>query len=549
MVHRLRSSWSSLTVPHAIEVKKDGPAAFACHTFNQKRQSCLARMGFVTPEGLPTLQRAEKTIPMAAAAHSFSPDVEAALAKQPGLKASLDEAALQALARADPTRAAQVVEDLTMKVDVRNPSAFISSTLAQTPALRTSTGGSPAESIQELLRPHPDLQKALDEGAMKRLAEVGLQRATEVIDELIKRPDVRNPSAFVVHALSRTTAGTNAASVEDVLEAFPTVAARLDDRAQMRVRDSDPVRAKEILNEILNRGDLQNPSAFVMKSLGHTRERHDGHGPTGLTMQERDYLAATQVETLLSGYPNLRSRLDGQAIRRMRESDLTRVQEILQEMDSRGDVRNPSAFVVKALADHSALRRPETSLVGAEHTVAAPALLAAQYMLAAQAAQAQLLPQLAIPGLTGLTGLTSQYSQLAGLSGLSGLPGLAASQIAGLTAPQLAAAQLTPQLTPPGFFLPAADPLQQMLALHPAVAAQLDERAMSSLQATEPARAVQVLEEIVTRGDVQNPSAYVAASLSRGRPEMRTATTLPGDPAAAQALSRSRFEAIDVSRL
>jgi len=281
-----------------------------------------------------------------------------------------------------------------------------------------------------------------------------------------------------------------------------------------------------------------------MKSLGHTRERHDGHGPTGLTMQERDYLAATQVETLLSGYPNLRSRLDGQAVRRMRESDLTRVQEILQEMDSRGDVRNPSAFVVKALADHTALRRPETSLVGAEHTVAAPALLAAQYMLAAQAAQAQLLPQLAIPGLTGLTGgLTSQYSQLAGLSGLSGLPGLAAAapQIAGLTAPQLAAAQLTaPQLTPPGFFLPAADPLQQMLALHPAVAAQLDERAMSSLQATEPARAVQVLEEIVTRGDVQNPSAYVAASLSRGRPEMRTATTLPGDPAAAQALGRSR---------
>ncbi|CAL1162389.1 unnamed protein product [Cladocopium goreaui] len=479
---------------------------------------------------------------MAAAAHSFSPDVEAALAKQPGLKASLDEAALQSLARADPTRAAQVVEDLTMKADVRNPSAFISSTLAQNPALRTSTGVGSAESIQELLRPHPDLQKALDEGAMKRLAEVGLQRATELIDELIKRPDVRNPSAFVVHALSRTTAGTNAASVEDVLEAFPTVAARLDDRAQMRVRDSDPVRAKEILNEILNREDLQNPSAFVMKSLGHSRERHDGHGPTGLTMQERDYLAATQVETLLSGYPNLRSRLDGQAIRRMRESDLTRVQEILQEMDSRGDVRNPSAFVVKALADHSALRRPETSLVGAEHTVAAPALLAAQYMLAAQAAQAQLMPQLAIPGLTGLT---SQYSQLAGLSGLSGLPGLAASQIAGLTAPQipqLAAAQLAaPQLTPPGFFLPSADPLQQMLALHPAVTAQLDERAMSSLQATEPARAVQVLEEIVTRGDVQNPSAYVAASLSRGRPEMRTLTTLPGDPAAAaQALGRSR---------
>ena len=29
----------------------------------------------------------------------------------------------------------------------------------------------------------------------------------------------------------------------------------------------DPVRAKEILNEILNREDLQNPSAFVMKAM------------------------------------------------------------------------------------------------------------------------------------------------------------------------------------------------------------------------------------------------------------------------------------------
>ena len=32
----------------------------------------------------------------------------------------------------------------------------------------------------------------------------------------------------------------------------------------------DPVRAKEILNEILNREDLQNPSAFVMKAFPAT---------------------------------------------------------------------------------------------------------------------------------------------------------------------------------------------------------------------------------------------------------------------------------------
>jgi len=224
------------------------------------------------------------------------------------------------------------------------------------------------------------------------------------------------------------------------------------------VRDSDPVRAKEIMQEILNRGDLQNPSAFVMKSLGYSQIRREDGGTT-LTMQERDYLAATQVETLLSNYPNLRARLDNQAIRRMRETvgheekELTRVQEILQELDSRGDVRNPSAFVVRALADASTLKMPEAPSP-AETLLSQQSLLAAQYMLAAQA-QAQLIPHLGIPGLT---------SQLAASQGL------AATQLAALT-PQLTASQLTA----PSLFSPPADPLQQMRALNPALLAQGDE--------------------------------------------------------------------------
>lgn len=116
---------------------------------------------------------------------------------------------------------------------------------------------------------------------------------------------------------------------------------------------------------------------------------------------------------------------------------------------------------------------PETPAADA---LATPAIL--QYMLAAQAAQAQLMPQLAIPGaIPGIPGaipgvpgaipglLESQLSQYqlaasaasaASLGGLGGLGGLAASQ---LTAAQLTA----PQLTAPAMFMPTADPLQQML--------------------------------------------------------------------------------------
>ncbi|CAK9116312.1 unnamed protein product [Durusdinium trenchii] len=433
---------------------------------------------------------------------TLSAEVEAAIAKDPALKARLDEAALLALARANPERAVQVIEELQNKSNVRNPSAFVAATLAKNPTLRTSSSQPSAAAlqqagnIQELLKTHPDLQKALDASAVRRLSEVDLPRATELIEELANRPDVRNPSAFVVHSLSRNAVPPSAASTprvipppgETILDAFPAVAEKLDDRARARVLEADPVRAKDIVNEILKREDLQNPSAFVMKSLSHSAHAALAPPPE---VQEHDLFQATQVEQMLQGYPHLRARLDTQAVKKMRASDLSRVQEILQ-----------------ALADFPAPRRdvPQTA---EQAMLATPALLAAQYMLAAQAAQAQLIPQLTTSQIPQLT--TQMAIDPAHLMAHQ----LAASQ---LTASQLAAAQLAaPQMTAPAFFLPAADPLQQMLALHPTLAAQLDERARSTLEAAEPARAIEVLEDIIAKGDVRNPSAFVAASLSKFR--------------------------------
>lgn len=101
------------------------------------------------------------------------------------------------------------------------------------------------------------------------------------------------------------------------------------------------------------------------------------------------------------------------------------------------------------------LRRRDVPQTAEQAMLATPALLAAQYMLAAQAAQAQLIPQLTTSQIPQLT--TQMAIDPAHLMAHQ----LAASQ---LTASQLAAAQLAaPQMTAPAFFLPAADPLQQML--------------------------------------------------------------------------------------
>ncbi|CAJ1431803.1 unnamed protein product [Effrenium voratum] len=210
-------------------------------------------------------------------------EVEAAFQLSPGLRNRLDEGALKILARADPERAVQVLNDLAAKTDVRNPSAFVAATLAKN-APRHSQAVPPASlsqarTIQEVIQRFPELDKVLDESARRRLAEVDFGRATELIEELAGRSDVRNPSAFVVHALGRSQAtqpNANAlpavqavqarlAGPETVLDAFPAIAQQLDARAQQRILEVDPERARGILGDIIYRGDVHNPSAFVMK--------------------------------------------------------------------------------------------------------------------------------------------------------------------------------------------------------------------------------------------------------------------------------------------
>ncbi|CAJ1361374.1 unnamed protein product [Effrenium voratum] len=399
-------------------------------------------------------------------------EVEAAFQLSPGLRNRLDEGALKILARADPERAVQVLNDLAAKTDVRNPSAFVAATLAKN-APRHSQAVPPASlsqarTIQEVIQRFPELDKVLDESARRRLAEVDFGRATELIEELAGRSDVRNPSAFVVHALGRSQAtqpNANAlpavqavqarlAGPETVLDAFPAIAQQLDARAQQRILEVDPERARGILGDIIYRGDVHNPSAFVMKALSITRDRPPAAPVAPLvTLPDWAQLAAQpgvqlaaqlqlqglqnlqllgfqgldvprdEVGQLLARFPHLQQRLDNQALRKMAESDPVRVQEIVEELDIRTDVRNPSAFVVKALVDFPTSRKSSP----------APVL--------------------------------------------------------------------------------SVDPVHRLLAMYPQL--QLDQAALNSLEACAPERALEVLEDLVTKRDVRNPSAFVAASLAK----------------------------------
>merc|ERR1712054_430087 len=67
--------------------------------------------------------------------------ISSLLRQYPALRHQLDEEALQMLHAVEPGRAQEIIEDLVAKGDVRNPSAFVASSLAKFPHRRRGPGG------------------------------------------------------------------------------------------------------------------------------------------------------------------------------------------------------------------------------------------------------------------------------------------------------------------------------------------------------------------------------------------------------------------------
>ncbi|CAE6927382.1 unnamed protein product [Symbiodinium sp. CCMP2456] len=422
--------------------------------------------------------------------------------------------------------AVQVIDELASKSDVRNPSAFVSSTIAKYPMLRPHlrqqnanliSGAAPPRSIYEVLQRHPGLEKALDAIALRRLEEVDIARAADLLDDLAQRRGVRNPSAFIVHVLGRSTPAYDEqeGEVDRLLQSYPHIRERLDSQALMKLSDADPARVEEILQDMDSKGDVRNPSAFIVKALSSfPAPRHDANlshrllpepemqnvGDSEMTiydvldshpglqqaldatalqrLEEADFARAAdvieelaqrpdvrncsafvvqalrhavaptyddhdgEVDRILLRYPAIRGRLDSQALMKLSDSDPARVEEILQDMDSKGDVRNPSAFIVKALSSFPAPR----------HDANVP------------------------------------YRQT----------------------PE-------PEMQKMGNSWMRQDesPLHQLLSSDPGLREALDDGAMHALEACDPERALEVVEDIIKKGDVRNPSAFVAASLAK----------------------------------
>merc|ERR1711920_372461 len=115
----------------------------------------------------------------------------------------------------------------------------------------------------------------------------------------------------------------------------------LDDKARAALDAADTVRAQEILDEVQVKGlEIRNPSAFVCKAL---RQHALPRGQRGASEMPAPDLFDPTTSPLYHT-------LDEKAQRQLDNAYKLRAKEIIEELEAKGgEIRNPSAFVSKAL--------------------------------------------------------------------------------------------------------------------------------------------------------------------------------------------------------
>eukprot|EP00439_Symbiodinium_sp_Y106_P075917 s723_g15.t1 len=445
------------------------------------------------------------------------PEVERAFRQKPGLRESLDEGALQALTRANPERAAQVIDELASKSDVRNPSAFVASTIAKYPMLRPIlrqhnanliSGAAPPRSIYEVLQRHPGLEKALDAIALRRLEEVDIARAADLLDDLAQRRGVRNPSAFIVHMLGRSTPAYDEqeGEVDRILQSYPHIRERLDSQALMKLSDAD----------MDSKGDVRNPSAFIVKALSSfPAPRHDANLPHRQQLPEPEMQnvgdSQMTIYDVLDRHPGLQQALDATALQRLEEADFARAADVIEELALRPDVRNCSAFVVQAL-------RHAVAPTYDDHDGEVDQILL-RYPAIRGRLDSQALMKLADSDPARVEEILQDMDSKGDVRNPSAF---IVKALSSFPAPRHDAP--LPHQQPPepemqkmgnSWMWQDESPLHQLLSSDPGLREALDDGAMRALEACDPERALEVVEDIIKKGDVRNPSAFVAASLAK----------------------------------
>lgn len=233
------------------------------------------------------------------------------LKKNPEVANALDEGAKQKLLDADPERAIEIIEDVASKdEEIRNMSAFVCQALRTYPYKRGIIDQEDrinrferierSKELDGLLSEYPRTASLIDEKAYQLLKECETARATEIIQDVVaKRGDVRNVSAFVAKAayMSKTTRESVSVatdvdlwrSLDMLLGNNPKIKRALDETAMGLLYECEAARSVEVIRDVVAKGNVKNPSAFVTNALNKFPCKRGGAEKAfALATRERD---------------------------------------------------------------------------------------------------------------------------------------------------------------------------------------------------------------------------------------------------------------------
>eukprot|EP00927_Polykrikos_kofoidii_P002896 TRINITY_DN11154_c2_g1_i1.p1 TRINITY_DN11154_c2_g1~~TRINITY_DN11154_c2_g1_i1.p1 ORF type:complete len:746 (-),score=173.30 TRINITY_DN11154_c2_g1_i1:51-2225(-) len=456
-------------------------------------------------------------------AHQGTKLVDEVLSNYPAILEALDDLALQTLRQADQERAVEIVEDVAMKGDVRNPSAFVVKALKEYPYKRVR-----GSDVEEALEKYSSVTADLDDTAINRLREADPARAVEIIEDMAAKEDVRNPSAFVATALNKYPFKRGSPG-EPPLQHQPQGSGFARQLLQPGVYASSPV---AVARHHQHQQQQQQLIIQQQQILLHQQQKQlQAAALAAQQQQQKTFLTrsskeSTVVDDALARYPSVRLSLDEGAVTKLQEADPERALEIIQDVASKGNVRNPSAFIMKALADYPQRRTNALDLDGilSRYPSISSALddAAVTRLRDADPERAlEIIQDMAAKGdvRNPSAFVATALGKFPNRRGPAPAPLLTAAPILAalpLQAPRSAVPQQRMQSS--------VRVVDQALARYPKLSQQLDDQAIIRLRSADQGRALEIIEDVGSKDDVRNPSAFVVKALTehptrRGRDE------------------------------
>merc|ERR1719203_1568032 len=193
----------------------------------------------------------------------------------------------------------------------------------------------------------------VDEEATKMLNELPLETRKAVIEKLRKTPDVRNPSAWVIRAVVSAKNSGRHQAVPPQMGGMSGVVLTLDPGARTLLQTLPQMVQSEILSRLMQQRDVKNPSAWVVKAAVDAGADTTGsaveHGRSQPQVGGWQMLQPTRAPGP-SASPSmaLTRRLDDGARELLRSLPAPTQQELLSKLAAQSDIKNPSAWMVKA---------------------------------------------------------------------------------------------------------------------------------------------------------------------------------------------------------